>query len=165
MPDSLRVRDLAAHTQQANWAAMHRACFLVLVSGDTAQCVSVANAKERRTTFLYHGSAYAHPKRPHAQSSDVHDDYVPLEFYATMSWFARGRFRYIIPLESSVALFPRTVTEKLLPTLAHWVEASIKKSMHASVWFTDTGDSYSEHTRELRAGPSYSRKRKRSDTM
>lgn len=165
VPDSLRVKDLAAHTQQGNWAAMHRACFLVLVSGDTAQCVSVANVKERRTTFLYHGSEYARPKGPHTHYSEIQDDYVPLEFYATMSWFVRGRFRCMIPLESSLVLFPHTISERLLPTLGRWVETSITKSMHTSVWITDTGDSYSEHTRQLRVPPSHSRKRKHSETV
>jgi hypothetical protein len=161
-PASLRVGDLAAHTQQANWAALRRACFIVLVAGDTAQCVSVSNVKENRTSFLYHGSAYARPRlSQQGRPTEIQDDYVPLEFYATMTWYVRGTLSCIVPLESGLALFPRTVTEKTLPTLARWVEANIAKSMHTSVWATDTGDSYNEHTRQLRTPCPHSSKRRR----
>lgn len=163
-PESLRVRDLAVHTQQANWAALRRACFLVLVAGDTAQCVSVSNARENRTSFLYHGSTYARPRlRQDGSPTEIQEDYIPLEFYATMSWYVHGGLSCIVPLESGLALFPRTLSEKTLPTLARWVEANIAKSMHTSVWATDTGDSYNEHTRRLRAPRSHPNKRRRSE--
>jgi hypothetical protein len=163
MPESLRVKDLTMQPQQSNWSALRKACFLVLVAGDTAQCVSVSNVQERRTTFLYHGSEYARQKHACEQGpTEIQDDYIPLEFYATMSWFTRGCLSCIAPLESGMVLFPRTITEKLLPRLASWVETSITKSIHTSVWVTDTGDSYNEHTRQIR--PSSSRKRRRIDS-
>ncbi len=164
VPESLRVRDLTIHPQQSNWSALRKACFLVLVAGDTAQCISVSNVQERRTTFLYHGSEYARQKQEegHAQgATEIQDDYIPLEFYATMSWFTGGYLSCIMPLESGLVLFPRTITEKTLPKLASWVEASITKSIYTSLWVTDSGDSYNEYTRQIRTG--YSRKRKRAD--
>lgn len=161
-PESLRVRDLAAHSQQANWAELRRACFLVLVAGDTAQCVSASNVKERRTPFLYHGSPYARPAPRRGVATEIQEDYIPLEFYSTMSWYRGGRLSSIVPLESGLVLFPRTISEKILPTLGRWVENSIAKCMHTSVWVTDDGDSYNEHTRRLRDSSEHRSKRRRT---
>jgi hypothetical protein len=152
-PPSLRTADLRLHDQRQNWAQMQRACFLVLAAGDVAQCVSVTTAGEkRRTQFLYHGSSFAR-RRAEGQSpatpSEVHEDFVPLHFHSTMAVFDRAnRFHAVVPIESGISLFPRQIRDKDIPLLARWVEACMLRSAHASVWVTDLGESYNEHTLE-----------------
>jgi hypothetical protein len=130
-----------------NWAALRRACFLVLKAGDTAQAVSLANASDRkRTPFLYHGSSYSRAARD-ATPTELDENYLSLHFHGTMAVFDKaGRSRAIIPLESGIALFPRQIREVDIPLLTRSVEACMARSMHTSIWVTDTGDSYNEHT-------------------
>jgi hypothetical protein len=151
-PSSLRVKDLTAFAQHhsENCAALRRACFLVLVSGDVAQCVTASNVKERRVPFLFHGSEYARPSTRVKACAEFHEGYIPLYFHSTMTIFTKGWLDEVVPFESGLILLPRVVSEQTLPTLARWVESSLTKSIHACVWCTDRGDSYNEHTRQLR---------------
>ena len=157
-PASLRVSDLRLHDTRPNRDALDRACFLVLVAGDVAQCVSVATAEcGKRTRFLYHGSSYARRSGTHHDSpasSDLSEDYIPLYFHATMAVFDRGaRFHACMPLESGIALFPRQIQDRDIPLLARWVQACTARSTRASVWVSGTGESYNEHTLECRTLP------------
>lgn len=151
-PASLRTADLRAHDPRQNWAALQRTCFLVLVAGDVAQAVCLANAGDRkaRCQFLYHGSAYARPRAgaPGVIASELSENFVSMHFHGTMAVFdPSSRFHAAVPLESGVALFPRVIRETDIPLLTRWVEASLQKSTHSSVWVTaGRGDSYNEHT-------------------
>lgn len=159
-PSSLRTADLRLHDPRQNWAQMQKACFLVLAAGDVAQCVSIATAREKsRTQFLYHGSSFA---RKHgagmgpAPPSEVHEDFVPLHFHSTMAVFDRAnRFHAVVPIESGISLFPRQIHAKDVPLLARWVEACMLRSAHASVWVTEQGESYNEHTWEHSPTPKH----------
>jgi hypothetical protein len=154
-PASLRTSDLRVHDTRPNRDALGRACFLVLVAGDVAQCVSVDTAEcGKRTRFLYLGSSYARrpgPAQAMLANSDLSEDYIPLHFHATMAVFDRvARFHSAVPLESGIALFPRQIQERDIPLLAHWVQACMTRSCRTSVWVSGAGDSYNEHTLECR---------------
>ena len=146
-PPSLRTADLSQHDAGQNWANLRRACFLVLVAGDVAQCISLANVHDKsRIRFLYNGSAYARKAAPE-WPSEVHEDFVSLHFHGTMAVFDKSnRYHSAIPLESGISLFPRQIREKDIPLLARWTEACMLRSTQTSVWVTDTGESYNEHT-------------------
>jgi hypothetical protein len=150
-PCSLRASDLLRHDPKQNWCSLRRASFLVLVAGDVAQGVSVASAGEKaRTRFLFHGSSYARPAEKYKQNvlcSEVSENYVMLYFHGTVAVYDKNhRFHTAIPVESGVALFPRHIHESDIPLLTRWAEACISKTLHTSVWVTDQGDSYNEHT-------------------
>jgi hypothetical protein len=147
-PPSLRTTDLRVHDSHRNWSELQRACFLVLVAGDVAQCVSLATARDKaRVQFLFPGSAFTRRMPTEPLPTELHDDYVSLHFHGTMAVFDRGyRFHTAIPLESGISLFPKRISEKDIPLLARWVEACLLKSIHSSVWVTDTGHSYNETT-------------------
>lgn len=148
-PGSLRVTDLRAHDPLTNWMAMRNAAFLVLVAGDVAQCISVSTDLRKRTAFLYHGSRFTRVGEGSADvfATEFHESYVPIFFFGTLCSFdRRGAFRSAIPLEASVCLLPRCLVESDLPRLVKWAETAILKSVHSSVWLTDAGSAYHEHT-------------------
>lgn len=150
-PASLRTTDLRAFDTRQNWIDLRKTTFVVLVSGDVAQCVSVSNASDRlRTRFLYNGSAYARKMHEHCSfPSELHDSSISLHFHATMAVFdaRRHALSAVIPLECGVCLFPKQILESDLPSMARWVEACMKRSLASSVWVTACGDSYNEHSR------------------
>lgn len=149
VPCSLRVSDLQRHDPLSNWNSMRKGCFLVLVAGDVAQCISVSSALEKRTSFLYHGSRYSKGRgcAKDTFTTEFHESFVPLFLFGTLCSFDRlGRYRSTVPIESSVCLFPKHLAEADLPRLIKWIESAILKSIHSSVWVTDTGASYNEHT-------------------
>lgn len=157
LPLSLRVSDLRALdaniTNQQNAAHARKACFLVLVSGDVAQCVSISNANEKnRTKFLYHGSAFARSNQQHQRAfpTELHDNYVAMHFFATMAVFDAHSHRLstIIPLECSVCLLPRHIQDHDLPVMAKWVEACMQRSLFTSIWVAKQGSSYNEWFRK-----------------
>lgn len=155
-PASLRVADLQAHSlSTVHVIMMRKACFLVLVSGDTAQCVSATNTHEKRTQFLYSGSRYATPHSAgstHAlRTSEVHEDYVQLCFFSTLAAYAPGAAPSICDLGCGISLFPRTIHEKDIATLGKWVDHNIARSAAAGTWVETSGNlSYSEQTRAQR---------------
>ncbi len=93
VPASLRVQDLMSYTGKQNWGELQKVCFLVLVAGDTAQCVSLANLASNRTKFLYQGLRFSHPSEDTEQGptkklvSEFQEGHVPLHFYSTLSSF------------------------------------------------------------------------------
>jgi hypothetical protein len=154
LPASMRTSDLREHDPQQNLAALHKTCFLVLVAGDVARCVSVAavERKQKPQPFLFLGSSYARDlaKTPlDGMHSELNEDYVSLHFHGTMAVFDKAaRFTAVIPLESGISLFPRQIRESDAPLLARWVSACMLRSVQSSVWVTESGDSYNEHTME-----------------
>jgi hypothetical protein len=151
-PTRLGVSELRAHNPPLhNLAPLRQACFMVLVAGDVAQEVSVANRLEKRSRFLFDGSTYS--LRGGAQDllhTEFHESYIPLHFHGTLATFdAFNTFHSAVPIESGVALFPRQVQEADVHKLAGWVEKCILKALHSSVWVTGRGDSYNEHTLRL----------------
>lgn len=170
IPASLRTRDLQDYARHPPaLAALRKACFLVLVTGDVAQCICVDNAAESpgaRTRFLYNGSPYDArcarlPASP-CPSSEFHEDYVLLRFYSTLSSFCpHSRKRHksthaagvcVQELECALLLFPRRLHERDLPTLARWVDQSLVKSVHTSTWLdADRAESFNEYTRRKKA--------------
>ena len=162
-PASLRASELMRHDPQQNLTNLHRACFLVLVAGDVARCVSIASVTEQKkgaagglhsTPFLYHCSSYARSLRKdadplHGMHSELNENYVSLHFHGTMAVFDRStRFTAVIPIESGISLFPRQIHEADIPLLARWVSSCVQRSMQSSVWVTGSGDSYNEHSME-----------------
>lgn len=147
LPRTLRVSDLREYDHGLSWAHLGKACFLVLVAGDTAQCVTIANAAEgKRIRFLYRGSAFARQAPEHLHS-ELSEAYVPLHFHGTMAVYDRfAGVRAVIPIESGIALFPREILDRDVPLLARWVSQCARRSLQASVWVTSHGDSYSEAT-------------------
>jgi hypothetical protein len=158
VPPSLKVQDLVAfNAGTQNWEAMRRACFLVLVAGDTAQCVSVANALQTRTPFLYKGSSFSRPSPDTAQGptrrlpSELHETHIPLHFYSTLSAYdSLGVLVDITPVECGITLLPHTLLERDIPNVTKWVESNLLKSLHTSVWLTEGGHCYCELNRSLR---------------
>ena len=156
LPQTLRVSDLRGYEHGLSWSHLSKACFLVLVAGDTAQCVSISNAGDgKRIRFLYRGSAFARPAPgPPRLHSELSEAYVPLHFHGTMAVYDRfSGVRAVIPLESGIALFPRQILDKDIPLLARWVTQCVRRSLQASVWVTNHGDSYSESSLLLRQKP------------
>ena len=149
-PQSLRVshlRDYAARPRLES--TLRRSCFLVLVTGDVAQCITTQNVRDNRTRFLFKGSEFARSLKAghaHIPCSEFHEDFIPLNFYSTLTSFVEGAPTGVTPLECGIALFPRSIHEKDLETLGRWVEHNITKSVHGSVWITNHAESYSEHT-------------------
>jgi hypothetical protein len=148
IPASLRVRDLQEHARQPPLVGvLRKACFLVLVTGDVAQCVSVNTAADRnRTRFLFHGSEYATPSRcPPPRCSEFHEDYVHIPFHSTLATFnARAGLIGVQNMQCSIALFPRRIHDADLASLARWVDHGIGKMAHGSIWLTENPDSYNE---------------------
>jgi hypothetical protein len=140
------VSDVRAHDPSANWGELQRACFLVLVAGDVAQCVSIASACDpRRVQFLYKGSSFARADSREDTASEIAESHVTLRFFGTMAVFdARTRLAAIVPLESGIALFPRVIRERDVPLLAQWAQNCMQRSLQASVWVTASGDAYNE---------------------
>jgi hypothetical protein len=149
IPGSLSVTDLREHDHLINWNMLRNACFLVLVAGDVGQCISVSSAGEKRPHFLFHGSKYSKIDKDVKLNflTEFHEGFVPVILFGTLSSFdKRGRYRSTIPLEAAVCLFPKVITESEIPKLTKWIESAILKSIHSSVWITDLGSSYNEHT-------------------
>jgi hypothetical protein len=143
------------HTQ--NWEAMQKACFLVLVAGDTAQCISLSNFQSKRTPFLYQGSSYSKPTIDSKQGptkiliSEFQEGHVPLHFYSTLSSFdTNGILVDTTPVECGITLLPNTLLERDLVNITRWVENNLLKSFRTSVWLTEHGHSYNEESRTLR---------------
>ncbi len=148
LPASLRVRDLQEHARQpSHLAVLRRACFLVLVAGDIAHCVSVENARDRdaRIPVLYRGSEYARGSEE-ARCAEFHDDYVPLRFFSTLAWFTRHDrcLAGVLDLGCGITLFPRRLREADLPRLAGWVDHVLARAVHGSVWLTERGERFHE---------------------
>lgn len=156
-PPSLRVRDLQEHARlPSHLAVLRRACFLVLVAGDIAQCVSVENARDRsaRIPVLYRGSEYTHRLESAApgltkqqqRCSEFHEDFVALHFFGTLAWYtARERaLAGVWDLGCGITLFPRRLRETDLPRLAEWVDHLLARSVRSSVWLTECGESFNE---------------------
>jgi hypothetical protein len=153
-PQRLGVTELRAYDSMHNWTPLRQACFMVLVAGDVAQEVSVGNQLEKRTRFLFDGSIYSRRGKDAGNDdllhTEFHESCVPLRFYGTLATFdAANVFHSAVPIESGVALFPRQVQETDVCRMATWVEKCILKTIHSSVWVTELGDSYNEHTLRL----------------
>lgn len=151
LPATLRASDIRTHDLSANWSHLQRACFLVLVAGDVAQCVSVANAGDttRRVQFLFKGSRFARCDSCETVVSEVAESHVALRFFGTMAVFdPSARLSAIVPLESGIALFPRSIRERDVPALAQWAANCMQRSLQASVWVTASGEGYNEGTLE-----------------
>ena len=163
LPNSLRVQDLRAWDPRQNRQAMENACFLVLVAGDVAQCVSSRNHKENRVRFLFTGSQYAKKQRDTPPYDPLHTEFhencIPLRFYGTMAAYntVDMGFHSLVPIESGVALLPREIFEARLSDICSWVSTSVQKNITTSVWITENGDSYNEHTLRLTASPRFTR--------
>lgn len=138
-PRSLRVSDLRQYAPAQNLAAMRRAFFLVMVAGDRAFGLSVANHTEQRTHFLYTGSRYSSPAAWPSRPEELEDGFVPLVFCSTLASFRRGVFASAMPMESSLILLPTLIRERDLPRLARWVEQKLWHAIRGSVWATETG--------------------------
>lgn len=162
VPPSLKVQDLLAFNHTQNWEAMQKACFLVLVAGDTAQCISLSNFQAKRTPFLYQGSRYSKPVIDSSQGptkklvSEFQEGHVPMHFYSTLSSFdTNGMLVDTTPVECGIALLPHTLLERDLVNIARWVESNLLKSFRTSVWLTERGHSYNEESRNLRIQTKY----------
>lgn len=147
-PSTLTTQDLRAHNAKQNWVAMQKACFLVLVSGDVAQSISLSNVGDKnRVRFLYKGSQYARNTALALVPSELDDKHILMHFYASLAVYGeRYQFVTATPIESGVALLPRTICDADLTCLAAWVATCTQRSLSTSVWVTHTGDSYNEHT-------------------
>jgi len=127
---------------------MQKATFLVLVAGDKAQCVSLANWKENRTKFLYHGSPYSKSISYPVISEELASDHIPMQFFSTMACFQSEKFSCVIPFHSMFLILPKTLEEREFPHYFHLLENFIDKSLKDSVWITERG-SYNERTLSL----------------
>lgn len=153
LPRTLRVRDLQElhHTRGSAGGgfqpAMRRECFLVLVSGDTAQCVTVANAKERRTHFLFRGSSYSRDIPHRTYTSEFHSNYIPVHVFSTLAMFTHGRLASVLDIECGLILLPPAIREREIPSIAAWMEHLITKAAHNSAWaVTESIATYDETT-------------------
>jgi len=158
-PRSLRVRDIqeywykiSEHETRASYP-MIRTHFVVLVSGDVAEAVSVENAKRPRNRFLFQGSRFCKRKQQevnsiHADfSSEVSSTHITMRFYGSLSFFRSAQLASILDIECAMVLLPKVLHADKIPLFAEWVERAIKKSMLTSAWVTDgTICAYREHT-------------------
>ena len=146
LPASLRVSDLKAYNPLQNISNWRNSCFLVLVAGDVARCVSVATVHTKQVRFLYHGSSYSIPDNTVDRlQSEFNEGYIPLHMYGTLTTYTvRGGLHSLVAIESGVCLFPRQIKEDDIPRLGKWIEAALLRSIHSSVWMTNVGHSYNE---------------------
>lgn len=152
LPRTLRVSDLREYDPAHSWKQLCKTAFLVLVTGDTAQCVSLTDAGDaKRIQFLYRGSAFSRPAPGlPVLHTELSEGYVPLHFHGTMTVYDRFTgIRAVIPIESGISLFPRKITAADIPLLSRWVTHCARRSLQASVWVTDSGDSYGESSLAL----------------
>ena len=152
-PASLRVSDLREFQQQFNWEELCKACFLVLVSGDLARCITLHSARDIpriAVQFFYPGSPFTR-KEPYPHPTDLEPGVVPLHFHGTVAvYHAPTTLSAIIPIESGIVLFPQQLNERDVQRLATTVSTAAQRSLQASVWVTGTGESYHESTSRLR---------------
>lgn len=156
LPQTLRVRDLQDHRlgviQETGGATpMLKACFMVLVSGDVAQTISVENARTTRSRFLYHGSRFSVPIHPRPGladlSSEVSSAYIALHFYSTLAMFSVPRISGVMDIECAMVLLPTVVRENQIHLFADWINGAILKAVSSSAWLTDReGKCYRERT-------------------
>jgi len=148
-PNSLKVSDIQKLDQTRNWAAVRSACFIVLVAGDTAQCISLSTINEKRTHFLYHGSVYdTFIKEQMPLHSEFCENYVPFRTFSTLCTFTgeANRYQSTISFESTLSLFPRQIREKDIQALGKWAENGLQKAMHSNVWLANDGTTYNERS-------------------
>lgn len=155
-PPTLKVSDLHKFALKGPHMlhVMRKTCFLVLVAGDTAQCVSACNTKDSRTPFLYNGSQYTPHHQPpcktRTQCSDVQEDYIQLRFYSTLAAYSNHGLDGVSHLESGIILFPKRIHERDLPILGQWVDHNITKALACSVWMDSIQkQSYNEQTHAI----------------
>lgn len=155
MPRSMRVAHMQEFAQTPKFmTTLSKSVFLVLVAGDVAQCITATNTGEKRTRFLYRGSTYSRPPAcTPPPCSDLDRDYIPLHFFSSLTTFLKGTPVGVTHLEAGISLFPRSIRDQDLPTLARWVAHNIAKMVHSSVWITDGLACYNEHTLALLAKP------------
>lgn len=153
MPRSMRVAHMQEFAQTPKFSTtLSKSVFLVLVAGDVAQCITATNTGEKRTRFLYRGSTYSRPPAcTPPPCSDFNRDYIPLHFFSSLTTFLKGTPVGVTHLEAGISLFPRSIRDQDLPTLARWVAHNIAKMVHSSVWITDGLACYNEHTLALLA--------------
>ena len=156
-PATLRVKDMRAYHHSLNWANIRNTCFMVLVAGDVAQAISVSTHAEKRTPFLYSGSTYDTQSSifsaPTLLHTEFQESYIPLRFYGTLAAFDSANcFQCAIPIESGISLFPCQVCESDIMRLSKWVDHAVNKAMHSSMWVTNAGHKYNEHTLRLFTG-------------
>jgi hypothetical protein len=152
-PASLRVADLREFRQQSNWEEICKTCFLVLVSGDLARCISLHSSRDIQripVQFFYPGSSFA-KSEPYAHPTDLEPGVIPLHFHGTVAvYHSPSALNTIIPVESGLVLFPHQLSERDVQRLVTTVSNAAQRSLHASVWVTETGESYNESTTRLR---------------
>lgn len=137
-PNSLRVRDLAAHDRTANSTMMLRTPFLVLVAGDRAQCVSVHNASDsERPWFLYTMSPQSCPEHWPPTVDEVEPDFISLTFCSTLAQFRGGELQHVSTFQRNLLLFPASLRTGDIPRLASWVERKVHLSIQGSVWLME----------------------------
>jgi hypothetical protein len=147
LPRSLRVQDLQEFKQRSGefTRGLMNTAFLVLVAGDRAQCVSVANMREKRIPFLFRGSCYERRLERLAKCSEIEEGYVSMYFYSTLTTFSRGSRPGVMPLENGLILFPKMLRERDIPRLGKWVRHHVEKAIHQSMWVVDEV-AYNEHS-------------------
>lgn len=171
-PRSLRMRDVQQfhHTRLIDGrgpdtgTGMRRTCFLILVSGDTAQGVSVANANESRPPFLFRGSRYdaRGGQTTLTFPSEFHTDYITVHLSSTLAVFERNHLATVVDIECGLALFPISIHDRDIQGIAAWMDRLITKAAQTSAWVcTDTLLSYNETTLALRRDDTRSTGRKR----
>jgi hypothetical protein len=156
-PASMRVSDLREFRQQSNWEEICKTCFLVLVSGDLARlrvgCISLHSSRDIQriaVQFFYPGSSFA-KSEPYAHPTDLEPGVIPLHFHGTVAvYHSPSALSTIIPVESSLVLFPHQLNERDVQKLATTVSNAAQRSLQSSVWVTETGESYNESTTRLR---------------
>ena len=127
---------------------MQKAVFLVLVAGDKAQCISLANWKEKRTMFLYHGSEYSKAISIAQPSEEITSDYISMQFFCTMACFHGGKLNEVVPFPSMFYVIPKILEEKEFACHFHYLENYISKTLADSIWMTERGV-YNERTLSL----------------
>jgi len=127
---------------------MQRAAFLVLVAGDKAQCVSLANWRDVRTMFLFPGSEYSRSISAVHVSEEISSDYIPMQFFSTMACFKVEKLTEVVPFHSMFFVLPKILEERDFARYFHNLENHITKTLRDSIWITERGI-YNEKTLSL----------------
>lgn len=158
-PRSLRVRDIQEYRYKIaeyETGASHpmlKTHFVVLVSGDVAEAISVENAKRPRSRFLFQGSRFCQKKTPTVDRihsdfpSEVSSTHIAMRFYGSLSFFKSAKIASVLDVECAMVLLPKVVRVDMIPLFAEWVERAVHKSLHTSRWITGHNvHVYREHT-------------------
>jgi len=93
LPSDLTLHTLLQYRSQDVLRAYMKHVVLVLVSGDTAKCLTVSQSYKDATVFLYYKSQYNQTCDPRLhECCEIHEDYISWKCNSTLTYYQDGYF-------------------------------------------------------------------------